>query len=140
MKGVLLVWHGIACLVFLFALWVAYALATGQLDPLGSASYGVVVSWRADVLLALLAALQVVCLGDAAVFARRRRSWRVWFVLAVVVLVLPLSLVIGMARIDLWRHDRQSASASVAAGALMSMLIGLVYLLRRRAWASTAPS
>jgi hypothetical protein len=135
-KAVLLAWHGIACLVFLFAGWVAHALAAGQLDPLGSASYGVVVSWRADVLFALLAALQVVCLGDAAVLARRRRRWRVWSVLAVVVLVMPLSLVVGMAQIDLWRHDRHSASANVVAGALMGALIGLVYLLRRRAWAA----
>jgi hypothetical protein len=49
---------------------------------------------------------------------------------------MPLSLVVGMAQIDLWRHDRHSASANVVAGALMGALIGLVYLLRRRAWAA----
>lgn len=120
----------------MFALWVAYALAAGQLDPLGSAYYGIVVSWRADVLLALLAALQVLCVGDAAVLGRRRRSWRAWAVLAVIALMLPFSLVVCMAQIDGWRHDRHSAAASVFAGVLMGTLIGLVYLLRRWAWAS----
>jgi drug/metabolite transporter superfamily protein YnfA len=124
--------------VLVFALYVAYALTTGQLDPLGFAYYGIgVTSWRTQVLLALLVTLQVFCLVDAVALARRRRRGRFWAVLGMVVLVLPLSLVISIARVDLWRYDRHTASANVIAGALMGTLIGATALLRRWAWRFT---
>jgi hypothetical protein len=57
-------WHAVAHLVFAFAVCVAWALVSGQLDPVGSPAYGVVVSWRIPVLLALLGAVQVTTTVD----------------------------------------------------------------------------
>jgi hypothetical protein len=120
--------------VFVFTLLVAYALTTGQLDPLGFAYYGIVLDRRIDVLLALLGTLEVLCFVDAIVLGLRRRRWRWWAALAFAVLVLPFSLVLSMAWLDSWRYDQRSASANVVAGALMITLIGAVFLLRRWAW------
>ena len=68
----------LAGLVFLFGAWVALSLSSGQLDPIGSPYYGVVVSWRESVLFTLLGGLQVVALVDAGALARRRRAWSWW--------------------------------------------------------------
>jgi len=130
-------WEVAAGLVFLFALWVAYELSAGHLDTLGSPYYGVAVSWRTDVLLLLLAAVQALCVADAIVLAWRRRSWIFWMALFVAVLVLPLGLLLSMAQIDLWRHDLRAAWANVIAGALMAGLIAATYALRRWAWRRT---
>jgi hypothetical protein len=127
-------WDAVGCLVLLFASYVACALATGQLDPLGLAYYGVGVSWRTEVLLLLLAVLQVFCLVDAVALARRRRRPTWWALLFVVVLIGPLLLVVAMARVDLWRYDRHTASANVIAGVSMAALIAAAALLRRWAW------
>jgi hypothetical protein len=127
-------WHGIACLVFAFTLFVAFELTTGRLDPLGFAYYGLVLDLRIDVLLTLLAMLEALCFVDAIVLGRRYRRWRWWVALAIAVLVLPFSLVLSIARLDTWRYYQRSTSANVIAGALMITLIGAVFLLRRWAW------
>ena len=124
-------------LVFLFAVWVAYELSAGHLDSLGSPYYGVVVSWRRDVLLALLAAVQAVCLVDAIALAWRRRRWIFWLGLLVAVLVVPLGLVLSMAQVDLWRHEHTATSTNLTAGTVMVGLIAVTYTLRRWVWRRT---
>jgi len=125
----------LAGLVFLFGAWVALSLSSGQLDPIGSPYYGVVVSWRESVLFALLGALQVVALVDAGALARRRRAWSWWLGLAAGALLLPFVLVVGIARLDVWRAEHRGAWANGLSGCLMLLLLGSAYLARRRAWA-----
>jgi hypothetical protein len=59
-------------------------------------------------------------------------------VLGMVVLVLPFCVVASIAHVDLWRYDRRTGSAKVIAGALMAILIGVMFLMRRWAWQFTA--
>jgi hypothetical protein len=124
-------WHALAHVVFAFALWVAFALTTGQLDPVGSAYYGVVVSWRAPVLLTLLVAIQALWTVDAIVLGRRRRSVQAWAGLAAMALALPLALVLSLAQLDLWRHDQHAMWANACAGLAMAALIAGAYAWRR---------
>jgi hypothetical protein len=72
----LTIWNVVASAAYVFAVCVAFALAKGALDPVGFAYYGISTDWRTPVLLALLAALQVVWIGDAIVLGRRlKRPW-----------------------------------------------------------------
>jgi hypothetical protein len=134
-----LAWEGLVSLVFLFAAGVAIALATGHLDPLGFAYYGVGMSWREPVLFTLLALLQGVSLVDAVVLARRRRGGWWWARLALAALTLPFLLVLALARLDLWRFAQRSPFANVLAGFLMMALLALAFLLRLWVWRLSDP-
>jgi hypothetical protein len=138
MKALRVAWHGVAVLAFVFAGFVAVTLATGRVDPLGSAYYGVVMSWREPLLFASLAALQVVGVVDALVLGwRRRRLW--WCAgLAVVALTLPLLLMVAIARLDLWRYEHRTARARFAAGLLSLALLALAFRLRGWAWTESS--
>lgn len=139
-RKVALVWHAVAFVVFVFAMGVVYALTTGQLDPLGFAYYGVLVSGaRTEVLFILLAVLEVFCLVDAVALGWRRQDWRFWAVLGMVVLLLPFCVVVAVSHVDLWRYDRHTGLANVMGGTLMAILIGVPFVMRHWAWRFTAP-
>lgn len=138
-RGLALAWSGVAFVVFVFAMGVVYALATGELDPMGFAYYGVLVSGaRTEVLFILLAVLEAFCLVDAVALGWRRRDWKVWAVLAMVVLLLPFGVVVAISHVDLWRYDRHTVLANVMGGMLMAILIGVPFVMRRWAWQFTA--
>jgi len=137
-RSLALVWHVVALAVFVFALVIAYALATGQLDPLGFPYYGVASSTaRTECLFILLAVLEAFCVIDALALGRRRRNWRFRAALGVVVLIVPLAVVISIAHVDLWRYDRHTQRANVVGGALMVLLIGVPFAMRHWAWRLT---
>ena len=138
-RTVALVWHAVAFLVFVFAMGVVYALTTGELDPLGFAYYGVLVnSARTEVLFILLGVLEAFCLVDAVALGWRRRDWRFWAVLGIVVLLLPFCVVVSISHVDLWRYDRHTVLANVMGGTLMAILIGVPFVMRHWAWRFTA--
>jgi len=131
-------WHSIASLVFVFAGWVAIALSTAKLDPLGMPYYGVVVDFRMDVLFTLLAAFEVVSLVDAVVLGRRKRRAWFWAAMALMVLVVPFALVVSVAQIDVWRYEHRGTPArGVIAGTAMFAAIGAAYVLRGWLWRAT---
>lgn len=140
-RGLALAWDAVAFVVFVFAMVIVYALTTGELDPLGFAYYGVLVSGaRTEVLFILLAVLEAFCLVDALALGWRRRNWKFWAVLGIVVLVLPFCVVVSISHVDLWRYDRHTGPANAMAGALMAILIGVPFVMRRWAWRFTAPA
>jgi hypothetical protein len=131
------IWNVVAAAVYVFAAFVAFALASGQLDPVGFAYYGVGVEWRMPFVLALLAGLQVVWIGDAIVLGRRMKSAPLWILLAVAAIVGPWGLVTALGQLDGWRYDQRSETANVVVGGAMMLVIATVYSLRRWAFHST---
>ena len=138
MNSLRMAWHGVAAIAFLFAALVAVQLSAGRLDPLGSAYYGVVVSWREPLLFASLGALQAVSLVDAVALGwRRRRLW--WCAgVALAALTLPLIVMIAIAQLDLWRFARRTLTAGLIAGLLSLALLALAFRLRGWAWAASS--
>lgn len=133
------VWNGIALIVYGFALLVAYMLASGQLDPLGSPYYGVVVSWRMSVLFTLLGAHQVLWAVDAVVLARRLRSWLASGLLVLLALFGPFFFVVFLGQVDAWRYEHRSPRVNATAGAAMLLGVVSVYVVRVWAWRRTVP-
>jgi hypothetical protein len=133
----LTIWNVVAAAVYVFAAFVAFALASGELDPVSFAYYGVGVEWRMSFVLALLAGLQVVWIGDAIVLGRRLKSAPLWVLLAVAAIVGPLALVIALGQLDGWRYDHRSSVTNVAAGGAMMLIIAIVYAVRRWAFHTT---
>jgi hypothetical protein len=82
--------------------------------------------------------LEAFCLVDAVALGWRRRDWRFWAVLGIVVLLLPFCVVVGVSHVDLWRYDRHTVRANVMGGTLMAILIGVPFVIRRWAWQFTA--
>ncbi len=139
MKVLATLWNVLALGVHLFALWVAFALVTGRLDPSGSPYYGVVWSLRMAVLLALLAAFQALWTIDAVVLGRRLKRGLAWVLLGLGALVGPFSLVTTLGQLDAWRFAQRSAGAALLAGAAMALVIVAVTVLRTWAYRRTAP-
>jgi hypothetical protein len=135
--GVLTVWNVVASVVYVLAACVALALARGELDAVSFAYYGVAADWRTPILLALLAALQVVWIGDAIVLGLRLKSAPLWAVLVLAAIVGPFALVVVLGQLDGWRYDHHSNLANLVGGATMMLVIGTVYSLRRWAFRTT---
>ena len=131
------IWNILAAGVYVFAVCIAFAMAKGELDPLGVAYYGVAADWRTPVLLALLAALQVAWIGDALVLGIRVKSGRLRALLAVAAVVGPLVLVVVLGQLDGWRYDHRSTVTNVVLGGAMVLVIAAVYSLRRWAFHAT---
>ena len=94
--------------VYLFALCVALSLASGELDPMSFAYYGVAANWRMPVLLTLVVALQVLWIGDAIVLGLRLRSVPMWAMLVLASIVGPFAMVVVLGQLDAWRYDHRS--------------------------------
>jgi hypothetical protein len=136
----LTIWNLLAAGVYVFALIVALTLASGGLEPVGLAYYGVGADWRMPVLLALLAALQALWIGDAIVLGRRLRSVTMWAVLILAAIVGPFAMVVVLGQIDGWRYDHRSGSrlTNLGAGVAMVFVVVAIYVLRHRAFRATA--
>ena len=135
MAGKLLtIWNAAAAGVYLFAVCVALTLAGGGLDPVSFAPYGVAANWRMPVLLTLLAALQVLWIGDAIVLGRRLRSVAMWAILILAAIVGPFATVVVLGQLDAWRYDHRSNLTNLGAGAAMVLVVVTIYALRRRAY------
>ena len=132
------VWNAVALAVYLFAVCVSIALARGQLDPINFAYYGVAVDWRMPTLMALLAALQVLWVGDAVILGRRLKSAPVWAVLVLASIVGPCALVMALGQLDGWRYDHRSSLVNVGVGAAMVLAIVTIYACRDWAFRHTA--
>ena len=131
---VLAIWHVVAAGVYVFALCVALTLASGGLEPVSFAYYGVAASWRMPVLLALLAALQVLWIGDAIVLGRRLGSVPMWAILILAAIVGPFTIVVLLGQLDGWRYDHRSTLTNLGVGAAMVLFVAAIYALRRRAF------
>jgi len=133
----LTIWNVVASAVYIFAVCVAFALAKGTLEPVGVAYYGIAADWRTPVLLALLAALQVVWIGDAIVLGRQlKRAW-LWALLVLAVIGGPFLMVVVLGQLDGWRYDHRSEATNVVMGAAMMLVIATVYSLRHWAFRTT---
>ena len=104
------IWNVAATGVYLFALCVALSLASGELDPMSFAYYGVAANWRMPVLLTLVVALQVLWIGDAIVLGLRLRSVPMWAMLVLAAIVGPFAMVV------VWGGLTPGATPSVQGG------------------------
>src|SRR5262245_56947044 len=130
---VLTIWNVVASAVYAFAVCVALALAGGSLDGVNFAYYGIAADWRMPVLLTLLAALEVVWIGDAIVLGLRLRSAPLWAVLVLAAIVGPYAMLVVLGQLDGWRYDHRSTLTNVVVGAVMVLFVAAIYSLRR--WA-----
>lgn len=135
--AILTVWNVMASVVYMLAACVALALARGRLDVVSFGYYGVSADWRTPVLVALLAALQVVWIGDAIVLGLRLKSAPLWAALVLAAIVGPFALVVVLGQLDGWRYDQRSTLANLGGGAAMMLVIATVYSLRRWAFRTT---
>lgn len=129
-------WNAAGSAVYLFAVCVALALARGELDTVSFPYYGVGADWRTQILLALLAALQLLWIGDAIILGRRLKSAPLWAVLVLGAIVGPCALVMGLGQLDGWRYDQRSGLVNIGVGAAMVLAIVAIYLFRSWAFRS----
>ena len=137
---VLTIWNVAAAGVYGFALIVAVTMARGGLDPVSFAYYGVFADWRMPVLLTLLAALQVLWIGDAIVLGLRLRSLTMWAIVMLAAMVGPFATVVVLGQIDGWRYDHRSTPTNLGAGVVMVLVVATIYALRRWAFRRTVPA
>ena len=130
----LTIWNVAAAGVYVFAAFVAVTMARGGLDPVSFAYYGVGADWRMSVLLTLLAALQVVWIGDAIVLGRRLRSVAMWAIVILAAIVGPFAMVVVLGQLDGWRYDHRSSLTNFGAGVAMVLVVVTIYSLRRWAY------
>jgi len=130
-------WNWVAFGVYAFALCVTLTLASGGLDPVGSAYYGIATDWRTPVLLILLAALQIVWIGDAIVIGLRRKSAAMWALLIAAAIVGPFTMLVLLGQLDGWRYDHRSPLTNLGIGAAMVLVVVTTYSLRRQVFRST---
>jgi hypothetical protein len=128
------IWHGVVALWFVLAGLLALGLATGFLDPFGSAYYGIVGDPRVPYLLLCLAAAQGLALADAVLLGWRRRRAGWWAGLLAGALTLPAATVLALAWLDVWRYGVRRPWADAAAGLAMALVLAGLGWLRRWAW------